>query len=364
MRVLYLIPSMGGGGAERQLTYLCTELVRRKHQIHVALIYEGPNMERLKQSGAIIHKLVCQNNHDPRLFFHIARLINRLKPDLVHTWLTQMDVLGAIASEFANVPFIMSERNNGDAYNCGWKNKLRRFLGSRASLIISNSEGGTDYWLKIGKGRDEVKIIRNAIPFEEIDSHPHYSKETELPECTESAVFAGRYHSQKNIGVLLEAFKHVVNARPGVKANLFGEGPMKDAITDFINGNGLGDSIKDNGYNPDIWNVFKSASLFVNISVYEGSPNTVLEAVACNCPVVVSNIPAHREFLDDESAWFVPTDSPLAISKGIVAALENKDEARRRAINARLAIRNLSLSRMTEEYLEAYNNVLRIGLKF
>ncbi len=54
-----------------------------------------------------------------------------------------------------------------------------------------------------------------------------------------------------------------------------------------------------------VWALMKKASVFVSLSAYEGCPNTVMEAMACGCPIIVSDIPEHREILDEQSALFV-----------------------------------------------------------
>lgn len=358
MRILHLIPSMGGGGAERQLTYLCPELVRSGCEVHVALIYGGPNMDRMELSGAVIHRLKCRSNYDPLLIYRIARLINRIRPDIIQTWLPQMDVLGGIAAVLTGIPFVMAERSSGLAYYRGWKDRLRCFVSSRAALIIPNSYGGRDYWLSMGRRQNNLAVVRNAIPFDEIDKITSSPKEMVIPSNAEAIVFAGRYIDIKNLPVMLEAIRLAIELRPRVIAYLFGDGPMKDILSDFNMRNNLAERIIINGYTPYLWSIMKSASVFVNISTYEGNPNTVLEAIACCCPVVVSDIPAHWEFLNDESAWFVPTGSHDGIAAGIIAALTNKDEARRRVERARHAIAHWSPSEVAAEYLKLYENVL------
>ena len=73
----------------------------------------------------------------------------------------------------------------------------------------------------------------------------------------------------------------------------------------------------------------KASDAFVSTSTFEGQPNAVLEAMACGCPLVVSDIPAHREFLDDQTAAIVPLKKD-AFVKAILYVLQGSEEIARR----------------------------------
>jgi glycosyltransferase involved in cell wall biosynthesis len=75
----------------------------------------------------------------------------------------------------------------------------------------------------------------------------------------------------------------------------------------------------------------KRADVLVSLSRVEGCPNVVLEAMACGCPLVVSDIPAHREILDEHSARFVDPDDTIKAAADIKAILAHGDAARVRA---------------------------------
>ena len=85
---------------------------------------------------------------------------------------------------------------------------------------------------------------------------------------------------------------------------------MRAAVEAAVAGLGLADRVRLVGFVPDAWAWMKRASVLVSPSLFEGHPNVVLEAAACGCPLVVSDIPAHREFLDGENAVLVDTGDP------------------------------------------------------
>ena len=65
MRILHLIPTLGGGGAERQIAYLAQGLQARGCDVHVAIDSGGPNLERLVRTGATVHWIRTRGNYDP-----------------------------------------------------------------------------------------------------------------------------------------------------------------------------------------------------------------------------------------------------------------------------------------------------------
>src|SRR5256885_5126301 len=106
--ILHLIPTLGGGGAERQLTYLAAALQRLGAKVHVGYLHEGPNLDRLLSDQVATHCLGPIGNYDIRLIRRISGLIRRVRPDLIQTWLTQMDILGGGAALCHGTPFVLS----------------------------------------------------------------------------------------------------------------------------------------------------------------------------------------------------------------------------------------------------------------
>src|SRR5687768_3558015 len=139
MKVLHCIPGMGGGGAERQLAYLAGPLIARGWEVHVACVAGGPNLARLEESGARIHRLRIRNSYDPRLVWQLARTIRAVGPDLVQAWFVQMDVVAGAVATLTGVPWILSERSSVLAYPPTWKNRLRIAIARHVAAIISNS---------------------------------------------------------------------------------------------------------------------------------------------------------------------------------------------------------------------------------
>ena len=343
---------MAGGGAERQLAYLAGGLVSLGVETHVALIRKGENYERLLQSGAVVHDLRISNNHSPALLFNLHRLIRKIRPAVIQTWLTQMDIVGGTAALWNRVPWILTERNSAQHYGRGVKDRLRVWLGSRASALVANSATGVAYWEPHLRTATPRLVIANGVPVNEV------AAAAELPLAESPAtgpekliLFAGRFHPAKNIGGLIAALR-ILRRQIPCKAVLCGQGPEQSAIEAQLASAGLADVVTLKGYQTNLWSWMKRADLFVSISFSEGRPNTVLEAMAARCPLVVSDIPEHREFLDATLGLLVDPTDPLTVSRALAECLQNTEASRQRVNAAAQRAAQWSIDGMSQQYLK------------
>jgi len=356
MRILHCIPSLGGGGAERQVTYIADALVREAWEVHVAYLQSGANLERLRRSGAILHPIKSRGNYDPAIFWRLVGTIRRVEPKVVQTWIPQMDVLGGLAAIFTGVPFILSERSCSLAYGRGWKERLRRLVARRAAAVVANSENGGKYWEAMNHSRP-VRVIRNGVPFSEVDRA--VAEETAgIQEPLEMVLFAGRYSPEKNLMTLLQAVPEVLAVKTDAVFYLFGEGPLERELVAAVARRGLRGGVRIQGFTSQLWGWMKRARAFVSLSLFEGSSNVVLEAAAAGCPLVLSDIAANRELFDDDAAFFVDPSDAGAVARAVIAALGDRGKAEQKARRAHERLWRWSVEAVASEYLDLYREVL------
>jgi glycosyltransferase involved in cell wall biosynthesis len=347
---------MAGGGAERQLIYLSGELVRRGWDVHVAVLKEGPNFERLIATGTSIHKIPSRGNHDITILWHLMKLIRTVRPDLVQTWITQMDILGGIASRLTGTPFILSERSCSAAYPPSFKHSLRVSAGRHAAAIVSNSFGGKQYWqMQTGNG-GPIYVVHNALPLGDIEKNDQSVCDLRVPPNSKVLLVASRFVPGKNIDSIIRAFKIVLTQQDAVLV-LCGEGKIQPQIEEMVRKENLRAHVILPGYVQNLWELMKRADLFISVSTFEGQPNTVLEAMACGCPLILSDITAHRAFLDEEGASFVDPGSVTDIARAILTCMENPERTKQMALNAKSKASSYSISAVADEYEIIYDSI-------
>ncbi len=351
MRVLHLIPTLGGGGAERQIVALAQGLRTLGVDVHVGIVSEGANLTRLEAAGAIVHRIAARGNYDPMLPLRIARLIRRVHPDVVQTWLTQMDVVGGLAALMTRTPWIISERTNKVYYPRDLKHGFRHFIGRFASAIVANSRGGAEYWSAMPSKK--VVVVPNALPLADIELAVRDERDL---GASEVILFAGRFDPAKNLPNLIDALSNVIRERDAV-ALLCGEGPLEGEVRARIGSAEMSDRIRLLGFTDQVFGLMKRADVFVSSSWFEGQPNAVLEAAACGGPLVLSDIPAHRECFGNDAALYADPSDPAAIAGAIRQTLDDRNAARQRAERARSIARQWSIERAASSYLQTYKMV-------
>jgi glycosyltransferase involved in cell wall biosynthesis len=166
------------------------------------------------------------------LLWQLVQIIRCIKPDIIHTWILQMDILGGIAARLNRIPWILRESSSSMAYSPTWKHRLRVLVDSGASAIVSNSRGGDEYW-KTQLPCSRRYIVPNGLPLQEIDSTmaalPAGLAKSEAP----IVLYVGRLTSDrsaaKNLKAFLEALACLRRQQP-VLGILCGEGPQRSEL--------------------------------------------------------------------------------------------------------------------------------------
>ena len=143
-------------------------------------------------------------------------------------------------------------------------------------------------------------------------------------------------------------------------AVLCGDGPQRPELETLKNKLGLGACVQFAGHLPaaSVWALMKKASVFVSLSAYEGCPNSVIEAMACGCPLVLSDIPAHREILDESLTLFVDPINVRVVAAAISQALNDQNASKSRAFIAKQKSKRWSVEKAARDYEKVYKEVI------
>lgn len=350
-RVLICIPNLGSGGAERQVRLLAPRLVKCGIGISLFGRLSDADLAAMSQAGVTCFPIQCSGNHNPLLGFELARAVQAAQAQIVHTWLTQMDVIGGAVALAMRRRWILSERNSQAAYGGGAKDRLRAWLGRFADIVVANSAAGLDLW---PSHRSRV-LIQNGVDHEAIRIAPLKPLIETIGGADRTIIVSvARLASEKRVDRLLHALALLRLEIKDILLVLVGEGPEDAALKALAAELGVDDHVLFAGYQPDAWSWIKTASVALSASLFEGQPNAVLEAAAAGTPQVLSDIRMHRDAVGAGGALFVDPDDSDALAAAVLSLVKNRALARSLASAAQRAVQPLSIDRAADLYAEIY----------
>jgi glycosyltransferase involved in cell wall biosynthesis len=292
-RVLFLINSLAGGGAERVMCTLlrASQSELRDCQISLLLLdreaamYEVPRWIEVQQLDCR-HSLI-------RSIWSVWRALRRAKPDLTVSFLTRSNVANIIAGTLLGIPAVISERVNtsshlGSGAGAAVARRLVKATYPKARRIIAVSQGvADDLHASFGVRGERMAVIANPIDLDAIRAQAEAGEP--VPMEDPYAVTMGRLVPNKNFGMLIEAF-----ARSGVAGKLLilGDGPERDALTRKVEAFGLAGRVVMPGFSDNPFPTLARANVYVSPSNAEGFPNSLLEAMSLGLPVISTNCPS------------------------------------------------------------------------
>ena len=346
MRILHLISALTGGGSERQLAMVSSELQRHGHEVCAGYLWPGVG----QWPGDVpTYRFPPRHPWNPVRIADAFLFIRSGRPDVVQTWSLPMDVVGGIAAAVLGVPWVVREANCADNYDGRVRRRLRfRVARAAAEVVVANSQGGERYWAANAPRLPRV-LIPNAVPVEAIDS----SAPIEKRPGVRVGLFAGRFVAMKNVDVLLRACAPVMAGRD-MLLYLCGVGPERARLASLAAQLRIDGCVRFTGFVPDLWPYLRAADFVVLLSDFEGRPNVVTEAFAARAPVILSDIPAHRELAAGGAAMLVPLRDVAATTRAIRDVLDDPHAATERATEARRMVAEWSVASVATAFGDLY----------
>lgn len=356
--VLICIPTLGSGGAERQVRLLAPRLVARGIRLALFGRIGEADAAALAEQGARCFPVQAKAHYDPRRFLELRAAARAVRADIIHTFLPQMDILGGTVALLSRRTWLLSERSSVQAYGAGGKDRLRARLGNRASAIVANSDSGLDVW---PRHRDR-QVIANGLDHAAIaDAAPLQAEDEAMLAGRTVLASVARLWPEKRLDLLVAATARLKADIPDLITLFIGEGPGETALRAQAARLDVEEHVRFLGFREDVWSWLKRASLFASTSVFEGHPNAVLEAAAAGLPLVLSDIPMHRHAVGKGGARFAPVGDEKALAAAILALVRDRGAARALAEAARRHVAPLSIDRAADRYAALYRRLAVSG---
>jgi glycosyltransferase involved in cell wall biosynthesis len=382
MRILSILAfsppgnTSGTGGAELQMHSLHKGLRARGIDLHVLAEishvgkkyqeFEGIPVWGAKFPTLTSHALRPGNIKIIGSLMGINRLVKRNmgRFDLIQAiTFRQPAMVGAWLSRRLEVPLIVRISGSGtygDFFFAQSNWLLRRSLPEivrRTACVVALNEATKGEAVANGVPRDKIEIIPNAVIIESA------GRMRDLGNLRKAGtlVYVGRIRAGKRVDTLLAALRGLVRIDAGRKLVMVGGGDLPE-LRGAIEKYRLDQWVSVIGFDPNPEKHLHNAACFINPSESEGMPNAVLEACAFGIPVILSDIPAHREIARavGMEAFLFPVGDSIALSKKIVE-LFNLSEHQYSELKRKCTEygQRFSTENRDRDYVQLYENVLR-----
>ncbi len=363
IKVLLLIPTLDRSGAEKQFTLLASNLPRDEFDVHaVALTRGGPYAAPLRESDVPVTVLGKRLKFDPGALWKLWRLITRLQPDIVHTWLFTANATGRILLGKKPRPKVIVSERCVDTWKSGWQTWIDRRQIPRTTRLVGNSQGVADFYRGQGFPAERIVVIPNGV--ESLApcrcDRDEALAEFDIPPGAKLVGYVGRLARQKRVKDLVWAMQLLRQLTDNVYFLVVGDGPERDRLTRFARRITCDHVVRFAGQRDDAARLIGLTNVLWLASDFEGMSNSIMEAMAAGVPVVASDIPPNRELvIDGETGYLVKVGDSVGFAQFADRILADRHLSDRLGSAGRERMRaGFSVEKMVTAHAALYREVL------
>ncbi|WP_022668843.1 glycosyltransferase [Desulfospira joergensenii] len=357
--VVHIVYSFDTGGLEKGIATLVQNASSSVKHTIICLSKAGDSVRLLPKDTPVIALKKKQGN-SLRFIFKLARVLKKLKPDIVHTrnW-SGMD--GVLAARLANIKTVVHGEHGWDLEDPFGKNSKRVFVRRFFSRWIKEYTCVSvqmKTWLEREiRVPNRVTQIYNGVDTGvyrpdgvEADIRSKYNISNSAPLIG----IVARLDPIKDHMTLFHAFSIVKKQIPEAKLLVIGDGPQKKILEEKA-----GEGVIFLGNCPDVPDIMRSLTVFTLTSLNEGISNTLLEAMATGLPIVATRVGGNTEIIANGVAGsLIDPGNPKQLADALLDYLMNEGKRLQHGRMARkTAGSDYSLQSMVEKYEKVYGRV-------
>lgn len=360
-----LIPGLDRiGGAERQVLLLAHGLQRRGWRVSVVVLsgQGGEAAKELRQHEISFVSLGFRKGlADPRGWLRFRRWLLRERPDVLHAHLPHAAWLARSARLWAPLPALVDTIHSASAG--GWPRRLiYRFTRRFPDAVTAVSYAAAETYLRAGMVRAHtLHVIPNGVDFIRFAPDPVVRSAIRSDLGAANAFLwlaAGRLDEVKNYPLLLRAMAALPEDNWLLIA---GAGSQEAGLKALASWLGLDGRVRFLGFRQDLERWMQAADAFVLSSLWEGLPLALLEAAACELPIVATDVPGTREAVEQlGTGRLVAPGDPAALA-GAMRELTVRPQRELRAMSARArrnAAPRFAIDAVLDHWEAIYNQLM------
>ena len=279
-----------------------------------------------------VHQVIWKGGREPfawrkllSLTFDFRRLTREIKPDLVHAGPIQTCAFIAVLAG-ARPLLTMSWGFDlmDDVYKNKWWEWVTRYVLRRTDFFASDANVTKDKAVAYGMNPEKTIVFPWGVDLE------HFSKKEERGKKEGFILFCNRsWESRYGVDVLARAFVKVAQQREDVRLILLGGGSQGAYLRKIFQSGGVEEYVTYGGQisQTELPRWYHMADLYISPSHVDGSSVSLMEALACGLPCLVSDIPANKEWVfEGVNGWLFRDGDSDQLAEKILAAMNQREK--------------------------------------
>lgn len=318
-KIIMVSHSAGNGGAERVSTLVANHMAEQGHEVTFYALHEDKRDYPLDSRITYEYCDVKGFNKQINQLVRGWKLKKYIKDNKIDVMIMFCYIEGIFLVGNHKVKKIYSLRNDPSTfYNKGIYKKLLFKIYRDADCVVFQTPDARDYFDQ--PIREHGVLIANPLK----DNLPVWNKH----EHSKEVIAVCRITKQKNLKMLIDAFKLVCQKRTDYKLAIYGQGAQKEELQEYTKSLGLENNVEFRGFINNVHEVMTNSNIYVSSSDYEGISNSMLEALAIGIPTICTDCPVGgaRMFIESgKNGYLVPVGDSQAMAEKMLDLMENEE---------------------------------------
>jgi glycosyltransferase involved in cell wall biosynthesis len=357
-RVVFVLPVLNGGGAERAVLQLAAE-----SRLECTVVTERPGGDLADHPLAAGVQCIHAGGGRIARIAALTRALRARRVDIVVSALSPVVVAAAARSQRLPVitwiqnPINCVVRDVPGSRRPQVRNAVARLIAGASSAVAATAPGLRDEWRAAGVADERTCVLPNGTRWPaDVIRHEADAHELRL-------LSVGRLAPQKRHDVAIAALAQLRSSGCPARLEILGRGPAEGSLRALAGRLGLAEHVTFSGFLSDPGPRYLAADVFVLTSDFEGFGNVVVEALAHELPVVATDAPYGPRFILEglEGTRLVERGNPAAVAQAIGEVVAQRRANPSLAVLARQRARAFAVQRTAEHFEAIVSAILEHG---
>ena len=410
MKLLFVAANLGAGGAERVMSLLANQFVKKGYEVEFVFLKKDIRYYPLQQQVTItLANNECGSDSLTKKLLWMRRYIKQQKPDVVFAFRISIYLVTLLSLIGIKVPVIASERIDPN-YNSNHEKILQRILLPLTDWFVVQTSAIKAYYPKFIQKKTDIIFNPVSEKVFEVNDERLMVNGDGLAVKEKKIISVGRLHHQKNQKMMIEAFARVADDFPEWKLVIYGEGPeraklekliaslnendsyLNTKVTEelmvngdrlMVNDEGLmvngderlmvnGDRLMVNdeglmvnerillpGRSEKVIEEMNKSEIFVFSSDYEGMSNAVVEAFCVGLPIITTKVSGTEDFIKDgENGFLLDIGDTDGMVKAMRMLMSNEVLRRKMGEKNKMEADQFKIEHIFQQWKDVVNKVV------